>query len=609
MVLAAYCLGIYLVSWLPVLSTNLALVMMSLWASLLGIAVLTRRRGLLLFLAGLITGMIWHWCWGTLRLHQTLPAVLEGVDLQLQGTVVGLPLTTEFGQSFDFLVDPDQPELSQRTLRLNNFGEEFVVAGERWQLELRLKRPHGFANPGGNDREAYLLRQGYAATGYLRQGSGNRKLGNAEFRFPNLVSQLRSRLLGHLQERLRTMQHSELMLALVLGERGQLKREHWRLFTATGTNHLFVISGLHIGLVSLFCFRLATWLLKLIPPMLLCCPAQWGAALISMMVALAYSLLAGWGLPTQRACIMVLLFLSAFLSRRRCGLGLRFMLALVLVLSLDPLATTSMGFWLSFSAVGVLLFFVLPGHFQVPVEPVTAPRSHVWYSYLSPQWYVFLGLFVPLGMMLGQVSLLAPLANLLTIPILAMLLLPLLLLASLFSMVQQELSHGLFVSADVVLHYILFLLESLSRLAGAPGTLSVHSVPAASLLFIVPGIILLLTARAQPYRHLALPLLLPLFFSGEAPVADGLTVHVLDVGQGLAVLLQTQNHSLLYDTGPGNGADWNAGEAIVIPALRKLGVGRLDRIIVSHGDSDHAGGLQSILASFPDNSTWSHCHF
>lgn len=624
--LTGYCLGIYLLSWAPSLHGSVALLLFSVWSCVLLAAAWFRNVAIFLCICGMGVGLLWHWHWGVGQLRQALPAQLEGEDLLLKGTVTGIPQHSDFGQRFDFLVfsakaggaeqdsrqssanltrvaaenrDSPQAFLAGSKLQLSFFGDTLVSAGESWQLELRLKQLHGFANPGSYNREAYLFRQDYVATGYVRKSEQNIRLGASPPSVALLVTSLRHGLLSRLQPLLEQARHKNLILALILGERSQLDQQQWDLFTATGTNHLFVISGLHIGLVALLCFRGTAGLLRFVAATLLPWPAQRTAALLAMSATLAYSVIAGWGLPAQRASTMVLLFLCTYLISRKLSLSLRFTMALAFVLSLDPLASTSMGFWLSFTAVGALLFFALPIPEQEPAGHKPCSGYPAWARYLRPQWIVFAALFLPLTLLLGQVSLIAPLANIVTIPLVGLLLVPLLLVASLVSFAHPNLAQTLFAAGDFLLDLIIQLLNILVSLFGLLSSISLIKPEPWQILFLVPGVFLFLLPKGIPFRSLAVPLLLPAWFvPGSAPNAQ-LRLDTVDVGQGLAVLVRTRQHALLYDTGPGTADGWDAGQAIVLPVLAELGVRELDRIIVSHSDSDHAGGLGSVLSSYP----------
>ncbi len=609
--LIAYSLGIYLVSLFPELSDELIVVAISVCLCFLLLAVVCHRDIALIISVAFVLGVAWHLCWALGRQQQMLPSQLEGHDLLVEGRVIGLPQTGNRAQSFTLVVTESGSLMPGSKLQLSYFtppqkkerSPATFRPGDRWQLTVRLKQVHGFANPGNHDREAFLFRNGFAGTGYVRgeadrwgvSNPDNRLLGQTRFS----ISALRGSFLGLLETQLQTLRHSDLIVALVLGEKSKLGSSRWELFSATGTNHLFVISGLHIGLITLFSFSLYGCVIRLIPAR--CCPwpTQRAAAGLAMLTAVSYSLMAGWGLPTQRACIMILLLLSSYLTDRRPDLWFRFLVALAAVLSLDPLATTSMGFWLSFLAVAALLF---SGQAPVAHGGTGNKRLFSWYNCLAygrAQWAVFVGLFLPLTVLMGQIPLLAPIANLIAIPVLGFILLPLLLIGTVLLLLNLRWAEHLLSIADSVLHLLIGTLQFLAELFGQQALLLIPPPSLLQFLFIVPGILLLLLPIGFPFRILTIPLLVSAMREAEPGEISGFEVHVLDVGQGLSVLIRTENHSLLYDTGPAVEDQWSAGSAVVVPALRHMGINKLDRILVSHGDMDHAGGLPAVSTAYP----------
>ena len=613
--IVAYCLGIYLVSLLPELSEAWLQILLACWLSLLLLACYSGHKLPLVFCAGLAIGIGWHWHWGSGRLVEQLNPAQEGIDLRVAGTVVGIPTSDARGQRFALRIEHGAGLSAGSKLQLSYFADNVngdqeahpFRPGDRWQLTVRLKQVHGYANPGQSDREAYLFRNGFIASGYVRGAIGSSPAAETSGKADNVlvgysrcsISVLRHSLLQKLESRLSETRHPELIIALILGEKDGLGSAQWDLFSATGTNHLFVISGLHIGMLSLAVFQIASYGLRLLPRTLNPVPAQSGAALLAIGAALAYSVLAGWSLPTQRASIMVAILLANAITGRQTSRSYRFVVALAAVMTLDPLASSSPGFWLSFTAVGVLLFF---GQSAPAQEPVAGDSyllkllKRQASQLIRPQWLVFVGLFLPLVLLFGSVSLIAPLANVLAIPMLGFLLLPVLLLACLLLPIDETLSLHMMTVGDLLLHV---LISTLELLATEFSQFYLQPPPLFLLVSIVPGIILLLMPAGVPFRWLAFPLLIAAVTTRTQELNQGFQVRVFDVGQGLAVLVRTAGHALLFDTGPAFGPDWNAGAGIVLPALRHLGVHQLDSVVVSHGDSDHAGGLEAIRAAFP----------
>lgn len=607
--LLACCLGLSLPALFPGLSCVPVASLLALFGTGLSLRYLEIRKCMLYAcLLAFCLGLAWHWLWASQRLSSVIDPHLEGVDVMITGRVLSLPVATETGQRFIFEVLESEawhPEELPVRLQLSTFAPEEgasleVQSGERWQWLVRLKRPHGYANPGGRDSEAYMLRNNIAATGYVRNSESNTRLDGQIATLS--VAGMRAILERHLDGLLARHRHRELMLALLMGEQSRISPQRWQLFSDTGTNHLFVISGLHIGLVAMVSFTLGWRALAVLWGPSLRWPAQQLAAFAAMLASSGYALMAGFTLPTQRALVMVLVFLSAYLSGRRLSLSLRYCLALNLVLLLDPLATTSAGFWLSFMAVGVLILFAAPTlclkEEMSATDRLLSKLKQSWRA----QWVVFAGLLLPMLFWMGQVSLIAPLVNLVAIPLVGVLLVPLLLLALVVAVINEAAAGSILELCDRLLSMLLYLLDIA---AGLGNSLQFELVfpGLSSYLFLLLAIGLALLPRGTPGRYLALPFCLPLLLPAlEKPRQGELWVDVFDVGQGLSVLLRTRDHSLLYDTGAGRPPGWTAAAAIVIPALRRLGVYRLDSLLVSHGDNDHAGGMDVMLDTYPEAS-------
>jgi len=534
------------------------------------------------------TGMAWS-CWSAgALLADGLPSGLEGVDTTVSGTLATLPQRQGRVTRFEFVPDPVQEATDAqlpRRLRLAWYGQHPPLrAGDRWRLRLRLKRPRGFINPGGFDFEGWLFRRGIRATGYVRDHPTNKRLGQApDARYA--LQRLRQRLAAALAEALVDSPRRGLLTALSLGERGAITADQWTVLRNTGTSHLVAISGLHLGLVAGLFFMLVrhawAW----------CGLTRWGAAQsaaawLTLPMAALYAGLAGFSVPTQRALLMVGVVLAVLLLRRALAPGRALVLALTGVLLLDPLAPGSAGFWLSFGAVAVILYTVA----------WRQPGGQRYWRWAWIQIALALGLAPLLVVAFQQVPLAAPLANLIAVPLVGFVLVPLVLVATLLVLPLPGVGEVLLQVADYLLGLGWTPLEASAGWALAQQGFA--EPPMWAVMTGCVGVFLLLAPRGLPLRLPGLVLLLPLFtFRPETPVHGAAWVTVLDVGQGLAVLVRTHDHLLVFDTGPAYSARFDAGSAVIVPELRRLGRDRVDALVVSHGDSDHAGGLTSLRAA------------
>lgn len=577
----AFLLGILLVQRLADLP--------SLWwgALLLPLAWLSLRRPSWLVLMFFVAGVFWVSLRAGWILNATLPGELEGVDLLVTGYISDIPRTTEHGVRFTLDVTDAQRE-HQRIrvpgrIVLSSYGALGVNVGEQWQLSVRLKRPHGFQNPGGFDRERDLFQKRIRAVGYLRAQPPPQMLADYSPRYA--IDRLRQRLGERIRSLLGDEPRAGIIVALANGDRSGITDAQWVMFRRTGTNHLMAISGLHIGLVAGFVFFLVRWLWALPGVTVLRWPAPKVAAVGAIVAAIIYAALAGFAIPTQRALIMVAVAMGAVLAQRRVAATQLLAAALLVVLLYDPLATLSAGFWLSFAAVGVIVLF-LYGRRR---------RAFDWRNLGYVQWGIAIGLLPLLLIFFQQVSLVGPLANFVAVPVFGLLVVPFTLAGAVAaSFMPDALSAFLLQLALWPLEFVWAVLE---YLAGFTFSVWVQHTPGMwALACAMIGVVLLLAPPGWPARWLGAVWLMPMLLltpSGPAPGEIWFTL--LDVGQGLSAVVRTSDHTLVYDTGPRFSARFDTGRAVVIPYLRHQGVRRVDTLVISHGDNDHIGGAYSVL--------------
>lgn len=519
-----------------------------------------------------LLGLCWACGSAQQALDDRLAAGLEGRTLWLEGRVAGLPARTAQGVRFELEAPRSRrAELPQR-LQLSWFDGPPLRAGEQWRLAVTLQRPAGLLNPHGPDREAQLLGRRVGATGTVKAGQ--------------LLAPVAGGWRDALRQRLLMVEangRQAALVALVLGDGAGLAREDWQTLQATGTVHLLVISGQHIGLVAGLLYGLVAGLARwgLWPARLPWLPWACGLA---MAAALAYGWLAGGGVPVQRACLMLAVVLLWRLRFRHLGAFFPLLLALVAVLVFEPLAALLPGFWLSFAAVATLIYCF----------SARLGGWRPWQAWTRAQWVIAVGL-LPVLLATGlPVSLSAPLANLVAVPWVSLAVLPLALLGTLM-LPLAGVGEALLWLAGGLLDVLFrgLALVAQQRPAWVPPAL-----PWWAWLLVCLGALLLLLPRGVPLRGLGGVMLLALWIPREPVPFGQIEVWQLDVGQGLAVLLRTRHHSLLYDAGPARGES-DLGERVVLPTLRKLGVGGLDVMVISHAHADHAGGAEAIARGLP----------
>ncbi|WP_255839023.1 DNA internalization-related competence protein ComEC/Rec2 [Pseudomonas benzenivorans] len=528
-----------------------------------------------------LIGFGWACASAQWALDDRLAPELDGRTLWLEGQVVGLPEVSDGVVRFQLQHAASRRAVLPTRMRLAWYDGPPVRGGETWRLAVRLKRPHGLVNPHSFDYEAWLLGQRIGATGTVKSG---RRV-EAAAGPPAWRDALRQRLLGS-----DALGRAGALAALVLGDGSGLSAADWRLLQDTGTIHLMVISGQHIALMAGLLYGLVAGLARWG-----CWPRGWpwlpAACSLAFAGALGYGMLAGFEVPVRRACVMVGLVLLWRWRFRQLGVWLPLLVALALVLLVEPLASLQAGFWLSFAAVG-LLILIFGGRLGA---------WSWWHSLGRAQWGMAIGL-LPVLLALGlPVSSSAPLANLIAVPWVGILVVPLALLGTLLLPVPWLGSALLWLAGGALeLLFRLLTLIASGLPAWLPSTLSVWSW-----LLVALGALLLLLPAGVPMRSLGWFLLLPLLCSPQPrPPAGQAEVWVLDVGQGLAVLLRTREHALLYDAGPRFG-EFDMGERVVLPSLRALDVRRLDLMLLSHADNDHAGGAQAIVQGLSVRQVWS----
>ena len=560
--------------------------------------------------SGVALGFFWAAWLAQAAMAPQLALADEGRDITLIGTVDSLPYRFEQGVRFNFAVEQATGATVPPRIALSwyaGFRDEVTHAvgdvqpGERWRLTVRLQRPHGNANPMGFDYEAWLLEQGVRATGYVRPqpraDAPNVRLAAFVPSFGHVVEASRAALRARIARSLEGRQYAGVIVALVVGDQRAIPQSDWQVFNRTGVSHLISISGLHITMIAgMFALGAgALWRRSFFTqwqlPLRL--PAQKVAALAGALAAFLYVLLAGFGVPAQRTLYMLMVVALALWLGRITSILHVLCLALGVVVLLDPWAVLWPGFWLSFGAVATILY-ATAGRTPVPLPPQATRWRRLQAAVAlgaHTQYVVTVGL-VPLTMLLfSQVSLVSPVANALAIPVISLLVTPLSLAGSLL---PAPLSDWLLLLAHAIVHMLAQVLDWLGARRFAVWT--APAPPWWSFCWAMFGTAWLLAPRGWPQRWAGVLGWLPLLTAlPSSPPPGRMWITAFDVGQGMALLVETHGHRLLYDTGPAYSAESDGASRVIVPYLRARGIGRLDGVIISHSDTDHAGGAVSLL--------------
>ena len=535
-------------------------------------------------------------CFGHWRVSQLLPESLNTSDFVATVEVVSVPAPRQgFTSYYQFdanlialACDDDLPGKKCRLpssysgsglVQLNWYADSPPQFGDVFTASLRLRQAHGYQSPGAFDYGRWMFASGYSGRGYVRKPEMSVYLDSKPARSFNNVRQGFVAKIGRHLERYR---HGNIMKALLFADRSDIGREQWQVFARTGTSHLMAISGMHIGIVlawGLLVGRVFGALLPRANTLVI-------GAIFGLSFALGYAALAGFSVPTQRALIMAMAALIAFCLRRNISVWQAYITAMLLVLIVDPLAPHRAGFTLSFAAVGVLLFAFQGRRRSKQLG------SHLVLGIFRSQWAVLLGL-IPLLMMWGYgINPVSFPVNLLAIPLLTLLILPLLFCGLLFIGLAPSVADRSWRIADYLLDILL------NGLTVAAESFPQVFVPISifSFVFMSISILVLLLPRGTPAKWLAVvPLICLFLMPAPRPSVGSAWVTALDVGQGLSVLVQTATKTLIYDVGPDFSSGFNTADAVVIPALRRFGIDKVDVLVISHADRDHAGAAPALL--------------
>lgn len=525
-----------------------------------------------------VVGVFWVILFANMRLEDRLSNDLQGQHIQVEGKVVGIPQYDERRVRLDFSVSKPNSHFPKKVRLSWYFPKQVIKSGQYWKFTVKLKKPHGRFNPSAFDYERWLLVHNIGATGYIRDYPAPELLwmGSA-WQDINVLRQL---IVDELAVLLKSSEYVGVIKALTIGERGEISDQQWDVFRKTGVVHLLAISGLHIGLISGLVYFLV---LKLSTRSLVGSP-QIMAALAALFIAFFYSALAGFSIPTQRSMLMLLIAMLTVVLQRNITASHTLAVTILAMLIVDPLAVLSAGFWLSFVAVAVIVYS-LAGRLG---------KMRHWFAALKIHWVTALGLSPFLLFYFQQFSIISPIANVIAVPVISLLVVPLCFFAVVSLSFSATFSGYILLVVDKVLQILYWFLQQISDLPFA--TLTTVASPLYALIFAFLAVLLFLTPKGVPARYLGLVLLMPLFFNKPSQPKQGeVVMTLLDVGQGLSTVIETLNHTLVFDAGAKYSENYDMGRVVVIPYLQSKGIEVVDILVVSHADNDHIGGAKTVL--------------
>ena len=563
---------------------------------LLSCSLFVRRQVLVLPVFILLLGFSWANYVFTVHFESQLPSEYEGVTIVLTGEVDGLPAKNAQSSRFNFKINQAKTISNETIAELSNHKVVLscyhcymdFLPEQEWSLSVRLKRPHSYASWGAFDYEKYLFRNRIIATGYIRIKDQN-ELINSKSGFS--ITQLRYQIRSLLNQTLSDKNNAKsIIAALMIGDKSHFSNQQQLTFQKTGISHLMAISGLHIGLAFMVTIWLLKWVLFPVAQLFNWVPRQKLVLIPALFVALSYSALAGFAISTQRALIMLCLFVLARFCARELSLLKVLLMTVVVIFVVDPLSILDVGFWLSCSAV---LVIGLAAQYQ-NLKKIQDSELHNNLSLIKLQPLLWIGMLPVTLLFFGKISLLSPIINLLMVPLFCGVLIPITLFALVLYLIGlNQLSNSLLSVLSYCYQQVYWVLETISEWPIAQVSLT----PMRIIDWLLFVLVILAYYKKWRLKHILALLFVIVFFVFNNPrnlEADEYIVTLLDVGQGLSMVIEAPDYVLVYDTGPAYSSGFSTAQSVLIPYLQRRGIRQIDMLIISHADNDHIGGLKTL---------------
>ncbi len=600
--LIAFCCGVSMLLFAPALPSNHLTTLIAATSVILSV----KWRVLVPF-AFMLFGLAWANYWFTQHHAVGFPAQYERVDFSALGSIEGLVSERNGNYQFHFRVKEIDAAFPQRLLgtklKLSCYRCLFAIeTNQVWRFTLRVKRPRGYASWGAFDYEKYLYRNRVVAKGYVRTKGENTLISSEQRAWSSWRQAVRQSLVRKAENSVGL----NMILALAVGDKSGFSSHQRQVLQKTGTSHLMAISGLHVGLVFMFVSALCRVMLWPVARIFEYIPRPTLVMFPALASAILYSALAGFAVSTQRALTMLLVFVVCRLIAREIGLFKVLLIAMSALLLFDPFSVMDIGFWLSCGAVLVIAVVSAPAAMSAPAAihaPAAQPTKRIADQRLAKTSLLKLQPMLWLGMLpitisfFGQVSFIAPMVNLVLVPLFCALLVPLTLAGVCIDALGFESLATWWISnLSTVFNSLYLMLDWLSELKIANG----YTTP---LVWWQWGLFLSAVVFYIIKPRLSVPWWMLFTVSAFQNIStaiqvDELQLTLLDVGQGLAIVIETPNTVTVYDTGPKYGSGFTAADAVLLPFLRYRGIQRIDTLIISHADNDHIGGYQSVIDAF-----------
>jgi len=538
----------------------------------------------------IITGFCIGFSYGLIHAHIAKSHQLKFIPedtFEITGVISSIPIVTTVRNNgsktkFSFTVT-DNSDYSFKKILVNWYdANELIKVGQKRTFTLKLKPIHGFKNPGSFDYSKWLFRQGFDATATVKSSDFNYKNETSVLYW---IDQKRTDISDLIDKKFDSIRVKGLIQALSIGDKSKISYQDSQLFQETGTAHLIAISGLHIGLIAFIGILFGRFIFYLFTN------EKFNRfkfeAIFAITFAFCYALLAGLSIPTVRALVMVVVFSLAHASKIQVSRWQSWSMALLFVLIVDPFSVMDIGFWFSFLAVAVLMF-------AFSGRPYSKNKLK---TFIQAQVVILIGLMPLMAIAFQQINLLTPLANLFVLPLASLLLIPLMFASFLVYLISENTASILFQIVEMISQSLFGLLDYLQKIDFL--SIPIQNLNTLNFLLLLFLMVLLLLPKVFRWKFIAFTLILPILIDKSSNLNDSeFIVNVLDVGQGLSLIVQTKDHVLIYDTGAKYESGFSMANAVVIPFLRKLGINHIDKMIISHDDNDHSGGLVDIVNAF-----------
>ncbi|MGB8810384.1 MAG: DNA internalization-related competence protein ComEC/Rec2 [Acinetobacter calcoaceticus] len=501
-------------------------------------------------------------------------------------------------------------------LYLKNENEKALIEGPKlklghyYRVSGKTRPAHSYAVSGAFDQEQWFIQRNImsgfsvqhieplSSDEIYRLGYQNHLQQQQKFFTRQQLNIEKLRLKFRLMLKKSPLQNKGLLLALLTGDESLLNEDTKNQFKQLGISHLLAISGPH---VLIFAILLSWGLHQLVrryyPQIYLWQPKQILAMIPLCFGVLIYTAFVGFEIPALRTLLSVFLFAFLLFVKLPVKPFSLLVYSASLLLLFDPFSVLSAGFWLSYGSCFILLR-IYQTIVQTPNLVSASLLSRIILlskTLIESQSKIFIALCPLMLIFFQQISWVAPLTNIIAVPLLGGIIVPLNIFAACVWLIFNSLGNALFQINDILLSMVLTYFSFLEKLS-LP--LQGFSLTPLALVCLSCVIIILFLPRGVLPKSWGLICCLPLIIPNKS--SQQIQLNIIDVGQGQAIFLQHPEQTWLIDTGGSyDEKAFSIGQNVMIPYLRQKGIKQLDHVVLSHLDQDHSGAFPFIAQAFP----------